>query len=115
MIAAFAADQADTAGPAVYLGIGQRDFQRGVSGFRAGIAEEYMVETIGRELGDAAGEFESLRDAELEWRRIVQPLGLLRNRRRDLGAAVAGIGAPHARGAVDDLAAVDGEVMHVFG
>ena len=34
----------------------------------------------GKEFGDAAGEFERLRDAELERRRIVQRLGLLGDR-----------------------------------
>src|SRR5215210_6543483 len=28
---------------------------------------------------------------------------------------MAGIGAPHARGGIDDLAPVDGKVMHVLG
>ena len=115
VIAALTADQADAAALAVDLVIGQRDLERGVGRFRAGIAEEHMVEACGRQFRDAAGEFEGLRDAELERRRIVQRLGLLGDRRRNLGAAMAGIGAPHARGAVDDLAAVDREVVHVLG
>ena len=77
VIAALAADQADAAALAVDLVIGQRDLERGVGGLRAGIAEEHVVEPGGRQIGDAAGEFEGLRDAELERRRVIQRLGLL--------------------------------------
>src|SRR5205814_2950600 len=66
VIAAFAADQADAAALAVDLVIGQRDLERGVCRFRAGIAEEHMVEACGRQFRDAAGELEGLRDAELK-------------------------------------------------
>ena len=97
------------------LVIGQRDLERGVGGFRSGIAEEHVVEAVGRQIGDAAGELEGLRNAELERRGVIQGRGLLGDRRRNLGAAVAGIAAPHAGGGVDDLAAVDGDVVHVLG
>ena len=106
MIAALAADQAGAGALAVDLVIGERDLERGVHGLRAGVAEEGVVEPAGRQIGDAAGELERLGIAELERRRVVQRLGLLGDRRRDLGAAVAGIAAPHAGGGVDDLAAV---------
>ncbi len=115
VIAALAADQAGAGALALDLMIGQRDLERGIGGLRSGIAEEHVIEAGGREIGDAACEFEGLRNAELERRRIIQRLGLLGDRRRNLGAAVAGIGAPHAGCGVDDLAAVDGEVMHVLG
>ena len=115
MIAALAADQPGAGALAVELVIRQRDLQRGVGGFRAGIAEEHMVEPIRREIGDPACQFERLRNAELERRRVIQRRGLLGDRRGNLRAAVAGIAAPHAGGGVDDLAAVDGEIMHVLG
>ena len=115
MIAALAADQPGAAALTVDLVIGQRDLERGIGGLRSGIAEEHVIEPGGREIGDAACKFEGLRNAELERRRVIQRLGLLGDRRRNLGAAVTGIGAPHARRGVDDLAAVDGEVMHVLG
>ena len=82
VIAALAADQADAAALAVDLVIGERDLERGVGRLRAGIAEEHVVEACGRQFRDAAGEFEGLRDAELERRRIVERLGLLGDRRR---------------------------------
>ena len=115
VIAALAADQAGAGALAVELVIGQRDLQRGIGGFRAGIAEEHVVEPVRREIGDAAGKLERLRNAELERRRVIERRGLLGDRFRNLGAAVAGIAAPHAGGGVDDLAAVDGEVVHVLG
>ena len=115
MIAALAADQPGAGALTVDLVIGQRDLQRGIRGLRSGIAEEDMIEPGGREIGDAACKFEGLRNAELERRRVVQRLGLLGDRRGNLGAAVTGVGAPHARRGVDDLAAVDGEVVHVLG
>src|SRR5229473_1762212 len=74
-----------------------------------------MIEPGRREIGYAACELEGLRDAELERRRIIQGFGHFGDRRRDLRAAMAGIGAPHARGGVDDLAAIDREIMHVLG
>ena len=115
VIAALAADQPGAGALAVDLVIGQRDLQRGIGGLRSGVAEEHVIEAGGRQIGDAAGEFEGLRNAELERRRVVQRLGLLADRLGNLGAAVAGIAAPHAGGGIDDLAAVDREVMHVLG
>src|SRR5215831_10508729 len=74
-----------------------------------------MVETTRREVGDAACQLERLRNAELKRRGVVKRRGLLCNRFRDLGAAVPCIRAPHTGGGIDDLAAVDGEVVHVLG
>ena len=74
VIAAFAADQAAAGALAVDLMIGQRDLERGIGGLRSGIAEEHVIEAGGREVGDAAGELEGLRNAELERRRIVERL-----------------------------------------
>ena len=52
--------------------IGQRDLERGVGGLRPGIAEEHVIEASGREIGDAACEFERLRNPELERRRVIE-------------------------------------------
>src|SRR5438105_7688653 len=105
VIAALAADQAGAGALTRDLMIGQRDLERGVGGFRSRVAEEHMIKPGRREIGDAACKLESLRYAELERRRVIQRLGLLGDRLRNLAAAVAGIGAPHARCRVDDLAA----------
>ena len=95
VIAALAADQAAPGALALGLMIGQRDLERGVGGLRPGIAEEHVIEAGGREIGDAACEFERLRNPELERRRVIERLGLLGDRCRNLRAAMAGIGAPH--------------------
>jgi hypothetical protein len=115
VIAALAADQAGARALALDLMIGQRDFQRGIGGFRARVAEKYMIQSGGRQLGDAARELEGLGNAELERRSIIQSFGLPGDRRGNLGAAMTRIGAPHARCGVDELAAVDRNVMHVLG
>src|SRR5260370_13428992 len=115
VIAALAADQAGAAALALDLVIGQRDFERGIGGFGTGIAEENVIEAFGCEISDAACELKGLRNAELKRRRIIQRLGLLADRGRNLAAAMAGVATPHARGGIDDLAAVNGEIMHVLG
>src|SRR6478609_856148 len=84
VIAAFAPDQAGTGALAVDLVIGERDLQRGVGRLRPGITEEHVVKPGRRQLGDAAGELKSLRNAELERRRIIQRLGLLADGGRNL-------------------------------
>src|SRR6202000_1187994 len=106
MIAALAADQPGAGALAVDLVIGQRDLQRGVGGFRTRVAEEHVIEAFRSDLRDAARALKSLGNAELKRRCVIQRLGLLADRRRDLGSAMAGVAAPHAGGGVDDLSAV---------
>ena len=102
VIAALAADEARALRLAARVPIGERDFQRGVGGFRAGIAEEHMIEIAGRERGDPAGQLEGARMAELECRREIE-LGRLRlDRLHDRAAVMPGIGAPQAGGAVEN-------------
>ena len=95
--------------------IGQRDLQRGVGGFRAGIAEEHVVEIGRRQRGDPAGQFEGARMAELEGRREIELGRLLLDRLDDRIAVVAGVGAPQAGGGVEDRAAFRRVVVHVLG
>src|SRR5215470_3542760 len=71
VIAADTADQARARALTVDLVIGERNLQRSVGRFRAGVAEEDVVEPLGREVGDAARKLKGLRDTELERRRIV--------------------------------------------
>src|ERR1035437_2559077 len=105
VIAALAADQAGAGALALDLMIGQRHLERGIGGLRSGIAEEHVIQPGRGEVRDAGREFERLRNAELERRRVIQRLGLRGNSGGYLGAAVAGIGAPHARRGIDNLAA----------
>ena len=72
VIAALAADQPHARGVAAHVMKGERDLERGVDRFRAGIAEEHVVEVAGRERGDAARQLERLRMRELEGRRVVE-------------------------------------------
>jgi hypothetical protein len=52
--------------------VGERDLHRGVGGFRAGVAEEHVVEVGRRQRRDPAGQLEGARMAELEGRREVE-------------------------------------------
>ncbi len=115
VITALAADQPAAGALALDLLIGQCDLERGIGGLRSGIAKENVIEPGRREVGDAAGEFEGLGNAELKRRGVIQRLGLFGDRRRNLAAAVARVAAPHPGCGIDDLAPVDGDVMHVLG
>ena len=81
VIAALAADQARPAALALHVPIGERDLERRIHGLRARVAEEDVVEVARRELGEARGEGEAARMAELEGRRIVELLRLGLDRR----------------------------------
>ncbi len=83
VIAALAADEAHALRLAARVPIGERDLQRRVGGFRAGIAEEHLIEIAGRERRDAIGKLEGARMAELECGREIELRGLrLRSPRR---------------------------------
>jgi hypothetical protein len=73
-----------------------------------------VVHALGRDVDEAVGQLKSLRVAHLEGRCVVQLAGLLGNRLGDLRAAMAGVDAPQARRAIEDLAAIGGGVMHVL-
>jgi hypothetical protein len=115
VIAAFAADQADALTLPPHVVVGERNFQRGVDRFRAGIAEEHVVEVAGREVCDPACQLERLGMGELERRRIVELGGLALDRLHDRIAIVARIGAPHPGGAIEHGAAVRPVIVHVLG
>ena len=115
VIAALAADQPHARGVAAHVVIGERDLERGIDRLRAGIAEEHMIEIAGRQRRDAARQLEGLRMAELEGRRVVEFGRLRLDRGDDRVAVVAGIGAPQPGGAVEQLAAVGRDVVHVLG
>src|SRR4051794_9865683 len=91
MVAPLAADQARAGALALDLMVSQRDLERGIGRLRARIAEEHVIEPARRQIGNAAREFECLRNSELERRRVVQGLRHLGYGSRDLGAAMAGV------------------------
>ncbi|MNT50675.1 hypothetical protein D3C72_1876050 [compost metagenome] len=74
-----------------------------------------MRHVVRREIDQAVGKLEGLGVAELEGRGVVEFAGLFADRLGDLRAAVAGIDAPEAGGAVEHLAAVMGRIVHVLG
>src|SRR6202023_3149125 len=76
VIAALAADQPGARGLAAHIMIGERDLERGVDRFRAGIAKEYTVEIAGRQRRDPACQFERFRVGKLERRRVIEFRGL---------------------------------------
>ena len=115
VIAALAPDQAHARALVPNFVIGERNFQRGVDRLRAGIAEEDMIKIAGSERRDARSELEGFRMRELKRRRVVELGRLALDRRHDRIAVMAGVRAPEAGGAVDQLAPVRREVMHVLG
>ena len=94
MIATLAPDQPRARSLADRALIGERDLERGVHRFRTRSGEEYPIETARRDVGQALGEAESERMAQLKTRRIVKIFQLGRDRRCDLLAPVPGIDAP---------------------
>ena len=106
MIAALAADQPHARRIAPHVVIGERDLERGVDRFRAGIAEEHVVEIAGRQRGDAARQFERLADGQTERPARSRARGFFLDRRDDRLAVMAGIRAPEPGRAVEELAAV---------
>jgi hypothetical protein len=95
--------------------IGQCDFQRGIDAFRAGIGEEDPIQPFRHDPGHARSELEGQRMAQLEGGREIQHLGLALDRPHDRFAAMAGVHAPKAGGAIQDAAAIGAGVMHVLG
>ena len=115
VIAALAADQPHARALAPDFMKSERDLERGVDRLGARIAEEHVIEIAGGERSDAGGEFERLGMRELEGRGEVELGGLGLDRGHDRVAVVPGIGAPQAGGAVDQLAPLRRDVMHVLG
>ncbi len=116
VIAALAADQPEARALALHAVIGERDLQRGVDRFRAGIGEEHMVEPDRRDVDQPVGELEDDRDGPSgrPARSRARPACWL-DRLGDLRPAMAGIDAPQARRSVEHLAAVGRRVVHVLG
>ncbi|MNP17830.1 hypothetical protein D3C76_1102740 [compost metagenome] len=58
VVAQLAADQAGARALADGALVGEGDLQGGVRRFRAGVGEEHLVQTLGRGIDQALGEFE---------------------------------------------------------
>ena len=114
MIAAFAPDQPHPRAFAARLMIGERDFQRRISGFAAGISEENAVQPIGCHIRNPCRGFKGDGVAQLEGGREIHDRGLLLDRLHNLPPAMPGIAAPKARGTVQNLPPFRRVVMHAL-
>src|SRR5471032_101092 len=115
VIAALSADEAGARALAVGAVIGERDLERAVDSLGTGVAVKGMIEVARQQRSMTRGQFERLGMAHLERGRVVHLVELLQDRGLDLLAAVAGVDAPQARGAVDDLAAFRRPVVNALG
>ena len=114
VIAALAAHEAGARALAVGAVIGQRDLEGAVDRLGARVAVEGVVQVARQQGGMPCRQLERLGMAHLERGRVVHLVELLGDRRLDLLAPVAGIDAPQAGGAVDDLAAFRRPVMNTL-
>ena len=115
MITALAANELRARGFASDAVVSERDLQRGIDGFGAGVREEHVIEARRRDLYHGIGQCEGRRVPNLEGRRVVHRLELRGNRLRDLFAAVSGVNTPEAGDTVQNLAAFRGPVVHAAG
>ncbi len=115
VIAALAADEARARALAAHAVIGDRDLERGIDRFGAGIGEEDVVEIARKECREARRRLEHLGMAHLEGRRVVEFERLAVHRLGDLAPRVAGIDAPQPGGAVENAPSVGGGVVHALG
>ena len=115
MIAPLAGDEPGAGAGAGELVVGERDLERGVDRFGAGIAEEHALEGVGGKLGQARGQVKRRSVPGLERGRVVEPAGLAADGLDDRLAAMTGVAAPQPRHGIEHLAPVGGEVMHAGG
>ncbi len=115
VISQFAADQARARALADGALVGQRDLQRSVHRLRARVGEEHPAEPGGGDVAELLGQLEGQRMTHLEGRREVHLCDLPADRFADFASAVAGVTAPEAGGAIEDLAAVAGGVVEPLG
>ena len=115
VVAALAADQAKALPFAARPMVGERDLERGVDRFRAGVGEKHPREALGRDTREPLGELEGDRMTHLEGRREVHRGDLALDRLDDLRAAVPRVHAPQPGSPVENLAAFGRPVVHAFG
>src|SRR5262249_1323447 len=114
VIAALAPDQPLASALAADVVVADGSLESGVDRLRAGVGEEDMLEVARQDGGEARGQLEGEWVAHLEGGRIVHLPDLVAHGLDDLLAAVTGVDAPQPGGAVEDLAAVMGRVVHVL-
>lgn len=114
VVCLLAADEAGALAVAAQPVIGQHDLHRAIHRFRAGVGEEHVAQAGWGDCGQPLRQHERQRRTHLEGRREIQRAGLFADHGHDALAAVAGIAAPQAGGAVQDLAAIDVAVIHAL-
>src|SRR5690606_1397353 len=114
-VAALAADQPEALALAAGTVVGKRDLEGRIGRLGAGIGEEDARVALGRNLRKPLGELEGDRVAHLERGREIELRRLLADRLDDPRPAVAGVDAPEAGLAIEDLAALRGPVVHPLG
>jgi hypothetical protein len=95
--------------------IGHRDLHRGIDGFRTGVAEEHLVDALGRQPRHALGGLEGFGVRALEARHEIQFDELLVDGLGNVLAAVADRRGEQARTAVEHRAAVGRVVVNALG
>jgi hypothetical protein len=90
----------------------QRDLERGVHGFGAGVREEHVLDAGRRDAHQRVGQFERARVSHLERRGVVHGFELPRDGRGDFPAPVTGVDAPEPGHAVENPPALGRLVVH---
>ena len=112
MIAALAPDQPGARPLPLRALHRQCDLERGIDRFGPAVGKEYPVEPFGHQRRETLRQLEGKRVPQLEGRREIERCRCLRDGFGDFRAAVAGIAAPQARGAVEDPASVARLIIH---
>jgi hypothetical protein len=112
VITLLAPDQALTARFAAHAMVSERDLERGVDGFGAGVREEHMIEPGRRDLDEPLGELECERMSHLKRWRVVERCELTCDRIIDLAPIVSGIHAPQSRDGIENAPTVVRPVVH---
>jgi hypothetical protein len=114
MISACAADEPHALRLALRLPVRERDLERRVHRFRSRVPKEHVIDAVRQHAHELLRQLEGERMSHLERRRIVHYAGLFADRGGDRLPAVSRVHAPQTGGAVENLAAIGGSVVHVL-
>ena len=112
MIAALAADQPGARPLPLRALHRECDLERGIDRFGPAVGKEYPVEPFGHQRRETLRQLEGQRMTQLKRRREIERCRRFGDGFCNFGAAVAGIAAPQARGAVENPAPVARLIIH---
>ena len=115
VVALLAADQSHPLTLATHPVPGNRDLQRRIDRFGAGIGKEHAGQVLGRHLRQPVGQLEGARIAHLKGRVVIQLRRLLLDRRNDMRMAMPRAATPKPRHAIEHLPPVVCRVIHTLG